>query len=82
MDTIVWSMNVIDTAKIIAARIRFFDRPALALATAVIRSQAYGLERSSGALGSQGYGRPWAGAAPASASSAPHCSLRRKTLNE
>jgi hypothetical protein len=40
MDTIVWSMNVIDTAKIIAARIRFFDRPALAFATAIIRPQA------------------------------------------
>jgi len=26
MDTIVWSMNVIDTAKIIAARIRPLDR--------------------------------------------------------
>ena len=27
MDTMVWSMKVIETAKIIAARIRFFDRP-------------------------------------------------------
>ena len=27
IDTIVWSMNVIATAKIIAARIRFLDRP-------------------------------------------------------
>ena len=31
IDTIVWSMNVIATAKIIAARIRFRDRPADAL---------------------------------------------------
>jgi hypothetical protein len=27
MDTMVWSMKVIETAKIIAARIRFRDRP-------------------------------------------------------
>jgi hypothetical protein len=27
----VWSMNVIETAKIIAARIRFLDRPPVAL---------------------------------------------------
>jgi hypothetical protein len=31
MDTIVWSMKVIATAKIIAARIRFRERPPMAL---------------------------------------------------
>ena len=31
MDTMVWSMKVIATAKIIAARIRFLDPPPVAL---------------------------------------------------
>ena len=31
IDTMVWSMKVIATAKIIAARIRFFDRPPVAM---------------------------------------------------
>src|ERR1700735_3628791 len=33
MDTMVWSMKVTETAKIIAARIRFRDRPPVALLT-------------------------------------------------
>jgi hypothetical protein len=33
METMVWSMKVIATAKIIAARIRFLDRPPAALLT-------------------------------------------------
>jgi hypothetical protein len=33
MDTIVWSMKIIATAKIIAARTRLLDRPPVALLT-------------------------------------------------
>ncbi len=36
IDTIVWSMKVIATAKIIAARIKFLDRPPVALLTAML----------------------------------------------
>ena len=35
--TIVWSMKVIDTAKIIAARTRFLDRPTLTLVPTMTR---------------------------------------------
>ena len=35
MDTMVWSMKVIETAKIIAARMRFFDPPPVVLVLAI-----------------------------------------------
>ena len=36
IDTIVWSIKVIATAKIIAARIRFRDRPPVVLLTLIV----------------------------------------------
>jgi hypothetical protein len=38
MDTMVWSMNVIATAKIMAARTKFLDRPPVTLVTVMAPS--------------------------------------------
>ena len=41
IDTIVWSINVIATAKIIAARIRLRDWPPVVLLTLIVFSQLW-----------------------------------------
>ena len=41
MDTMVWSMKVIATAKIIAARTRFLDRPPTLLLMLTVFSQLW-----------------------------------------
>jgi hypothetical protein len=40
IETIVWSMNIIATAKIIAARTRFLDRPRVACVTPASAAEA------------------------------------------
>ena len=90
IETIVWSMNVIDTAKIIAARIRFRDRPptspVVVLTVANRKRSAAASARERASVGGRRGRRPRAAqrgarlAAPASSVRQPTARISRKPL--